>query len=178
MLQLLQFIDRPHSPDNLKAALSVLLQRRRIPSQDLNALVAAPEQLLYPTPIDPPLAEPAQIAARVCRGLLKARQELPTYQLITFLAYTLEYEQTELATADKLCDRITQQMHENSLGRGGTGFHSIAHSWAGDYRSRNRLGTGQCLEDGRGVSIAVCGDDAGEAVALDVSGQASTVCLE
>lgn len=116
MLQLLQFIDRPHSPDNLKAALSVLLQRRRIPSQDLNALVAAPEQLLYPIPIDPPLAEPAQIAARVCRGLLKARQELPTYQLITFLAYTLEYEQTELATADKLCDRITQQMRENSLG--------------------------------------------------------------
>jgi DNA helicase II / ATP-dependent DNA helicase PcrA len=116
MLSLLQFIDRPHSPDYLKAALSVLLQRRRIPSQDLNLLVAAPEQFLYPMPIDPPLSAPAQTASRFCKSLLKARIELPTYQLITFLAYTLEYEQTELATADKLSERIAQQTQENSLG--------------------------------------------------------------
>jgi DNA helicase II / ATP-dependent DNA helicase PcrA len=116
MLSLLQFIDRPHSPDYLKAALSVLLQRRRIPSQDLNVLVASPEQFLYPLSIDPPLAEPAQAASRFCKSLLKARIELPTYQLITFLAYTLEYEQTELATADKLSERIFQQTQENSLG--------------------------------------------------------------
>jgi DNA helicase II / ATP-dependent DNA helicase PcrA len=116
MLSLLQFIDRPHSPDYLKAALAVLLQRRRIPSQDLNVLVASPEQFLYPMSIDPPLAEPAQTASRFCKGLLKARMELPTYQLITFLAYTLDYEQTELATADKLSERIFQQTRENSLG--------------------------------------------------------------
>jgi DNA helicase II / ATP-dependent DNA helicase PcrA len=116
MLSLLQFIDRPHSPDYLKAALSVLLQRRRIPSQDLNVLVASPEQFLYPLSIDPPLTEPAQTASRFCKSLLKARIELPTYQLITFLAYTLEYEQTELATADKLSERISQQAQENSLG--------------------------------------------------------------
>ncbi len=116
MLSLLQFIDRPHSPDNLKAALSVLMQRRRIPSQDLNALVSAPEQLLYPLSIDPPLSEAARTASRFCTSLLKARMELPTYQLITFLAYTLDYEQTELATADKLSERIFQQTRENSLG--------------------------------------------------------------
>ncbi len=116
MLSLLQFIDRPHSPDNLKAALSVLMQRRRIPSQDLNALVAVPEQLLYPLSIDPPLSEAARTASRFCTSLLKARMELPTYQLITFLAYTLDYEQTELATADKLSERIFQQTRENSLG--------------------------------------------------------------
>jgi DNA helicase II / ATP-dependent DNA helicase PcrA len=116
MLSLLQFIDRPHSPDYLKAALSVLLQRRRIPSQDLNVLVASPEQFLYPMPIDPPLNAAAQTASRFCKSLLKARIELPTYQLITFLAYTLEYEQTELATADKLSERISQQTRENSLG--------------------------------------------------------------
>jgi DNA helicase II / ATP-dependent DNA helicase PcrA len=116
MLSLLQFIDRPHSPDYLKAALAVLLQRRRIPSQDLNVLVASPEQFLYPLAIDPPLNEPAQTASRFCKSLLKARIELPTYQLITFLAYTLEYEQTELATADKLSERISQQTRENSLG--------------------------------------------------------------
>ncbi|MBE9030302.1 ATP-dependent helicase [filamentous cyanobacterium LEGE 11480] len=116
MLALLQFIDRPHSPDNLKAALSVLMQRRRIPSQDLNRLAAAPEQFLYPMSIDPQLSEAAKTASRFCKSLLKARMELPTYQLITFLAYTLDYEQTELATADKLSERILQQTRENSLG--------------------------------------------------------------
>lgn len=116
ILALLQFIDRPHSPDNLKAALSVLMQRRRIPSQDLNALAAAPEQFLYPMSIDPELSEAARSASRFCTSLLKARMELPTYQLITFLAYTLDYDQNELATADKLSERITQQTQENSLG--------------------------------------------------------------
>jgi DNA helicase-2/ATP-dependent DNA helicase PcrA len=116
MLALLQFLDRPHSPDNLKAALSVLMQRRRIPRQDLHALITAPEQFLYRLAIDPPLNEAARTASRFCTSLLKARMELPTYQLITFLAYTLDYAQTELATADKLSERISQQTRENSLG--------------------------------------------------------------
>jgi DNA helicase II / ATP-dependent DNA helicase PcrA len=115
MLALLQFIDRPHSPDGLKAALTVLLQRKRIPSQDLNALVVAPEQFLYPLAIDPELNDAAKAASRCCTGLLKARMELPTYQLLTFLAYSLDYDQTELATADKLAERIFQQIQEHSL---------------------------------------------------------------
>jgi DNA helicase II / ATP-dependent DNA helicase PcrA len=116
MLALLQFIDRPHSPDYLKAALAVLIERKRIPSQDINALIAFPEQFLYPVAIDPPLTDAAQTAKHFCTSLLKARLELPTYQLIPFLAYSLDYDQTELATADKLGDRISQQTPDNSLG--------------------------------------------------------------
>lgn len=116
MLSLLQFLDRPHSPDYLKSALSILMGRRLIPSQDLNALIPFPEQFLYPAPLDPPQPAPVQQASRYCISLLRARLELPLYQLISFLAYTLDYDQTELATADKLSERIMQQMRENSLG--------------------------------------------------------------
>jgi DNA helicase-2/ATP-dependent DNA helicase PcrA len=115
MLSLLQFLDRPHSPDNLKAALSVFVNRRIIPAQDLNALIVFPEQFLYPAPLDPPQSPQVQQAGRFCTSLLRARLELPLYQLISFLAYTLNYEQTELATADKLAERIMQQTRENSL---------------------------------------------------------------
>ncbi len=115
MLSLLQFLDRPHSPDNLKAALSVFVDRQIIPKQDLNALITFPEQFLYPAPLDPPQTPQVQRASRFCTSLLRARLELPLYQLISFLAYTLNYEQTELATADKLAERIMQQTRENSL---------------------------------------------------------------
>ncbi len=115
MLALLQFLDRPHSPDYLKAALAALMARKLIPSQDLNALVAFPEQFLYPAPLDPIQSEAMQVASRYCTNLLRARLELPLQQLVPFLAYTLNYEATELATADKLSDRINQQMLDNSL---------------------------------------------------------------
>ncbi|MCX5965299.1 MAG: ATP-dependent helicase [Cyanobacteria bacterium] len=116
MLALLQFCDRPHSPDLLKAALIILLTHKRIPPQDLNVIVTAPEQFLYPSAIDPPLSHEAQLASRVCRSLLKSRIELPLYQLISFFAYTLDYDQSELATTDKLSERLSQQTQENSLG--------------------------------------------------------------
>ncbi len=116
MLALLQFCDRPHSPDLLKAALIILLTHKRIPTQDLNAIVTAPEQFLYPSAIDPELSHEAQLASRVCRSLLKSRIELPLYQLISFFAYTLDYDQAELATTDKLSERLSQQTQENSLG--------------------------------------------------------------
>lgn len=109
VLTLLQFLDRPHSPDYLKAALKVLSDRQLIPTQDLNLLVSLPEQFLYPSPLDPPQPEPVLRARRYCTGLLRARLELPHYQLISFLAMTLQYDQAELATADKLADRISQQ---------------------------------------------------------------------
>ncbi len=109
ILALLQFIDRPHSPDYLKAALGVMVKRQLIPTQDLNAIVSLPEQFLYPSPLDPPLPEAAQQARHLCRSLLNARMELPLYQLISFLALTLQYDQTELATADKLSERLVQQ---------------------------------------------------------------------
>ncbi len=114
MLALLQFLDRPHSPDYLKMALEVLVQRQRIPTQDLNALATFPEQFLYPGPLDPQQTSPVRQARRYCSSLLRARLELPHYQLISFLALTLNYDQSELATADKLAERVARQTHGNS----------------------------------------------------------------
>ncbi|MDZ8030158.1 ATP-dependent helicase [Nostoc sp. DedSLP04] len=114
ILALLQFCDRPHSPDYLKAALEALVQRQLIPTQDLNALASLPEEFLYPGPLAPPQPETVQKAARMCRSLLRARLELPLYQLISFLALTLNYDQAELATADKLAERVNQQIAGNS----------------------------------------------------------------
>jgi DNA helicase II / ATP-dependent DNA helicase PcrA len=114
VLALLQFLDRPHSPDYLKAALQVLVNRQLIPTQDLNALASLPEQFLYPGPLDPTQSEAMQQARRYCTSLLRAHLELPHYQLIPFLALTLKYDQSELATADKLAARIAQQTAANA----------------------------------------------------------------
>ncbi|GAC1494231.1 MAG: hypothetical protein NVS2B14_07690 [Chamaesiphon sp.] len=114
ILALLQFLDRPHSPDYLKAALEVLVQRHLIPTQDLNAIATFPEQFLYPGPLEPPQTPPVLEARRYCRSLLRARLELPHYQLISFLALTLNYDQSELATVDKLAERVAQQTYGHS----------------------------------------------------------------
>ncbi|KST66359.1 ATP-dependent helicase [Mastigocoleus testarum] len=117
ILAILNFCDRPHSPDYLKAALAVMVQRRIIETQDLNALASLPEDFLYPGPLAPPQTEPVQKAAQICRSLLRARLELPVYHLISFIGLTLNYEQAELATADKLAERIAIQIAGNlSLG--------------------------------------------------------------
>ncbi len=110
ILKLLQFLDRPHSPDNLKAALEVLQQRSLIPTQDLNALATSPEQFLYPSPLTPPHTAQVEEARRYCCNLLRARMELPHYQLIPFLGMTLKYTGSELATVQKLSERVNQQI--------------------------------------------------------------------
>ncbi|WP_414528169.1 ATP-dependent helicase [Nodularia chucula] len=114
ILALLQFCDRPHSPDYLKAALEVLVQRQLIPTQDLNALASVPEEFLYPTPLAAPQTDIVKKSAHLCRSLLRARLELPLYHLIGFLGLTLKYDQPELATAHKLAERLTQQITDNS----------------------------------------------------------------
>ena len=114
ILQLLQFIDRPHSPDNLKAALEVLQQRGLIPAQDLNALATSPEQFLYPTPLDPEPKPQVIEARRYGINLLRARMELPNYQLIPFLGMTLKYTGSELATVQKLSEKVSQQIRGGS----------------------------------------------------------------
>lgn len=114
ILKLLQFIDRPHSPDNLKAALEVLEKRSFISKQDFNALATLPEQFLYPGPLDPPQTQVVKDARRYCCDMLRARIELPLYQLPAFLASEiLKYDKTELATAEKLAERIAQQTYGN-----------------------------------------------------------------
>lgn len=116
ILKLLSFLDRPHSPDRLKEALEILEQRQLIPSQDFNALATYPEQFLYPTPLSPP-SDPSTVKARrYCCNLLKAKLELPNYQLIAFLSMTLKYTGSELATVQKLSTQINQQIRgRNSL---------------------------------------------------------------
>ena len=110
ILKLLQFIDRPHSSDNLKAALEVLQQRNLIPTQDLNALATSPEGFLYPSPLSPPHSTQVEEARRIGCNLLMARMELPHYQLIPFLGMTLKYTGSELATVQKLSERVNQQI--------------------------------------------------------------------
>jgi len=110
MLGIIQFVERPHSPDHLKTCLKVLLERQLIKPQDFNALATYPEQFLYPTPLDPSLNFQAQTAQNICRALLRSRMELPLYNLIGFIGLTLQYDQGELATADKLSDRLRQEL--------------------------------------------------------------------
>jgi DNA helicase-2/ATP-dependent DNA helicase PcrA len=114
ILKLLQFIDRPHSPDNLKAALEVLEQRSLIPAQDLNALATYPEQFLYPTPLNPQQKAAVTQARKYCCNLLRARMELPHYQLIPFLGMTLKYTGSELATVQKLSEKVNLQIFDHS----------------------------------------------------------------
>lgn len=113
ILALLRFLDRPHSPDYLKTALEVLVKRQLIPTQDLNALATYPEQFLYPGPLDPPQTPYVRQAAQYCQSLLKAKIELPHYHLISFLALTLNYDQSELATVDKLGEKVAKQTMGN-----------------------------------------------------------------
>ena len=114
ILKLLQFVDRPHSPDYLKAALEVLEKRQLIATQDLNALATTPEQFLYPSPLASPQKPQVEQARRYCCNLLRARIELPHYQIISFLGMTLKYAGSELATVQKLSERVNQQIVGNS----------------------------------------------------------------
>jgi DNA helicase II / ATP-dependent DNA helicase PcrA len=114
MLRLLQFVMRPHSPDRLKDALNVLLERKLIEAQDTNALAIFPERFLYPTINDPSLSAMAIKAQTYCTEFIRAKLSLPHYQLISYLADRLEYQALELATADKLAERIAQQSIGNS----------------------------------------------------------------
>ena len=115
MLAILQFMERPHSPDNLKSALEVLKDRQKISAQqDLNALASDPEKFLYPTLIDSPLSPLALETQAKCIGLLRAKIELPLYNLIPFIAFALYDEEAGLlATADKLGDRLNQELLGN-----------------------------------------------------------------
>ncbi|MBP0001892.1 MAG: ATP-dependent helicase [Cyanobacteria bacterium SID2] len=106
LLTLLKFLDRPHSPDYLKAVLRVFVERKLIPPQDLDALAILPEQFLYPTPLEPLQTPEVQQAQKFCCNLLQARLALPQTHLIPFLTMTLQYGGTELATADKIAERV------------------------------------------------------------------------
>jgi DNA helicase-2/ATP-dependent DNA helicase PcrA len=114
MLTLLQFMNRPHSPEYLKAALKVLLERKVIEAQDIDALAVVPEKFLYPSILESPPTAVVKRAQIFCGELLRARLTLPHYQLIKYLADRLDYQASELATADKLADRVALQTYDRS----------------------------------------------------------------
>ncbi len=111
ILTLFQFIIRPHSSEYLKAALKVLLERKLIEAQDLDALAVVPERFLYPNILEDPQSATVERARAICCELLQTRSTLPHYQLISYLGDKLGYQSAELATADKLADRIAIQTY-------------------------------------------------------------------
>lgn len=110
IFKLLQFIQRPHSPDYLKSALRVLSDRKRIAVPDVNRLTTLPEEFLYPAAWSPPQSEAIRQARQLCCQLLQARIHLPLTDLIAFLGLSLNYDQTELATVDKLTEQAIQRI--------------------------------------------------------------------
>ncbi|MEO1131172.1 MAG: ATP-dependent helicase [Cyanobacteria bacterium J06639_1] len=109
ILALAQFLHRPHSPQYARAALEVLHDRDRVAKLDFSRLASQPEQFLYPGPLAEPLEPAEKQAQKLCQSLLKARSELPAPALLTFVALTLLYDSDELATTDKLVDRIARE---------------------------------------------------------------------
>lgn len=116
MLKLLKFIDRPHSSDYLKSALEVLQERQLIRIKDLDKLIIYPEDFLYPSPLITIQNSTKKEGRLHCCKILQVRLELPPYDLIPFLGIMLGYEGSELATMQKLSERINQQnIGQNSL---------------------------------------------------------------
>ncbi|HIK35257.1 MULTISPECIES: ATP-dependent helicase [unclassified Thermosynechococcus] len=109
LLDILYFLHCPYSPEAVKAALTVLQERKRISVQNLDRLAAQPEVFLYPGPLDPPAEEPVLKARHYCQHLLKARLELSLFPLITYCAQELGYDAAELATTDRLIYHLAQQ---------------------------------------------------------------------
>ncbi|WKT81331.1 ATP-dependent helicase [Thermosynechococcus sp. PP45] len=109
LLDILYFLHCPYSPEAVKAALTVLQERKRISVQNLDRLAAQPEVFLYPGPLDPPAEEPVLKARHYCQRLLKARLELSLFPLITYCAQELGYDAAELATSDRLICHLAQQ---------------------------------------------------------------------
>ena len=111
ILSILQFLHCPHSPQYLKNALQTLQDKGLIVAQDINALSVYPEKFLYPNVLETTQKPHVQLARDYCLKLLNARIELPYYQLIPFLCLILEYQQSELATAQKLSERIQRDIN-------------------------------------------------------------------
>ncbi|WP_017324371.1 ATP-dependent helicase [Synechococcus sp. PCC 7336] len=110
LLAIVQFLSRPHSPQYLRSALDTLRGRNIIPKLNYSRLASIPEQFLYPGPLAPELEPAEQSVQKLCTSLLKASLELTPPALLTFLALTLRYDANELATADKLSDRVARQV--------------------------------------------------------------------
>ncbi|BAQ63489.1 ATP-dependent helicase [Geminocystis sp. NIES-3709] len=113
ILSLLQFLDSPHSSQYLRKTLEIVTERLNLNLEDITSLSIYPEKFLYPTLIDCPQNEQVIKIKNECIKLLQARLELAPYQLIIFLSLALKYDQLELATVQKLNERIKQEIKTN-----------------------------------------------------------------
>lgn len=114
ILALLQFTIRPHSPEYLKSTLKILLDRKLIEAQDLDALAVFPEQFLYPSILESPQTASVSRARELCCELLRSRLNLTHDRLILYLGDRLGYGASELATTVHLTDRIARQTFGHS----------------------------------------------------------------
>jgi len=98
---MLQFLDRPHSPDYLKAALEVLCVVCQPP---LKTSTPSPVCCRSPSTLAPSLhPQPGAKSPLLCRSLLRARMwNHPTHLISFLLDLGCHATQAELATADKL----------------------------------------------------------------------------
>jgi len=110
ILQVLQFLDRPHSPEYFRNILDVFHKRELINLSNQSAKYYLPEQFLYPTEIEEEQNKEEKQARKLLSILLQAKLELVHYQLIPYSAMTLNYSQAELATAHKLSERIQKEI--------------------------------------------------------------------
>ncbi|MGI0479912.1 ATP-dependent helicase [Geminocystis sp. CENA526] len=113
VLSILQFLDCPHSSQYLTKTLKIITERLNIPIEDIKTLSIYPEKFLYPTMLDSPQDEKTIKLKNECIKLLNSRLQLSPYQLIPFISVTLKYEQVELATLQKLSERIKQDIKTN-----------------------------------------------------------------
>lgn len=114
IFSILQFLDSPHSSQYLRKTLAIITERLKIPVEDINSLSIYPEKFLYPTILDVTQNQPNIIKLKnECLKLLKSRLELSSYQLIPFISLFLKYDQVELATVQKLSERIKQDIQGN-----------------------------------------------------------------
>ena len=109
VLQLLQFIDRPHSPEYFKNVLEILQKRQLINISTSSINIDYPERFLYPTELEKQDNQNLENTRKIILNLLTAKIELVHYQLITYLAMILNYNQGELATTHKLSEKIDKE---------------------------------------------------------------------
>lgn len=121
ILSIVRFLETPHSPECVRNALITLHQKGMIKAMDFQGLSLYPEQLLYPTKLDKKLNHEEEEARAKCTKLLKAKIELSSYQIIPFLSSELKYQNSALATVQKLSETVERQI------RGKSSFNSLVH---------------------------------------------------
>ncbi len=109
LLRLLSFVASPDDPETLAGVQSLLEQRGLLQGTREQRWRLTAEDLFFPTLLSPEIPGELEPLRHLGRDLLQARRTLPPLQLIPFAALCLGYDAGELATADKLSDRLARQ---------------------------------------------------------------------